>query len=97
MATTVGIVLRVPSIGIAKSKLVGTLGKSENGMEPLIHEGRTVGYAARFGSSLRYWSPGYSVNLSELRAVLGRYGHICLNALAESHRLARREVRKRRD
>jgi deoxyribonuclease V len=94
MANTIGAVLRVPSIGVAKSKLVGTLGKPRGGVKPLVYGGRTVGYAARCGESLRYWSPGYSVGLRELRRVLWGYGHICLNALAESHRLARQEIRK---
>jgi deoxyribonuclease V len=94
MANTVGAVLRVPSIGIAKSRLVGSLEESRDGIDPLTHGSRIVGYATRLGGPLRYWSPGYSVGLRELRLIILRYGLICLKALAESHRLAHQEIRK---
>jgi len=94
MATTIGAILRVPSIGIAKSRLVGAQVESGGEINQMVYDDRVVGYATRQGGPLRYWSPGYSVSLSELLIIIKRYGLICLGALAESHRLATLEIRQ---
>jgi deoxyribonuclease V len=88
LATVGGMVVGLPSIGIAKSLVAGTVLADDGNVRRMYQNGRTVGFAARIGSGVRYWSPGYSVSIRELGTVMSRYGPICLQAMAESHKLS---------
>jgi deoxyribonuclease V len=94
LATICGMVIGIPSIGICKSPLVGRSIRYKEGLEKIIYKNRTVGFVSRFSNKPRYLSPGYSVNLRELESIMQRYGHICLKAMEESDRFAKKEITK---
>jgi deoxyribonuclease V len=63
-----GLLLDVPSIGCAKSILVGThgpLGEERGSTAPLVHRGETVGMAVRTRAGVKpvYVSPGHLMDL----------------------------------
>jgi len=93
LATICGVVLGIPSIGIAKSLLVGKALHGEGDLDRIAYEGRTVGFAVDTRGLRRYWSGGYSVSLGELKSVIERYGSTCLEAMSEADRAARELVR----
>jgi deoxyribonuclease V len=92
LATVCGMVLGIPSIGIAKSILVGEV-ESGNGVRRVTYEGKVVGFAAGNGRR-KYWSPGYSVSLDELEVLMREQGRTCLKLMGESHRMANEEMRR---
>lgn len=92
LATMCGMILGIPSIGIAKSLLSGTVVPAEGDLGRIVHEGRTVGFAVDTGGVRRYWSPGYSVSLGELKSIIRTYAPLCLLAMSESDRAARERV-----
>jgi deoxyribonuclease V len=95
LATICGMVLGIPSIGIAKSMLVGEVeaedGRRRGAIRRITYDGRVVGFAA--GKPMRYWSPGYSVSLDDLENLMPEQGPICLRLMQESHRLAKAELK----
>lgn len=93
LATVCGMVLGVPSIGLAKSLLVGGLVSGKGNLTRIVKEGKTVGFVTETSGFARYWSAGYSVTLRELRSVIRRYALACLRAMAESDREARNQIR----
>jgi deoxyribonuclease V len=63
-----GLLLDVPSIGCAKSLLVGThdeLGEERGATAPIVHRGETVGMAVRTRAGVKpvYVSPGHRMDL----------------------------------
>jgi deoxyribonuclease V len=92
LATICGMVLGIPSIGIAKSVLVGSLEAGEAPVRKIIYKGRVVGFAAGDGGK-KYWSPGYSVSLKRLETLIREQGPTCLSLMLESHRLARETMK----
>jgi len=93
MATVCGMVLGIPSVGIAKSLLVGKVARGEGGLDRIVYDGRTVGLVTATGRARRYWSMGNSVGLEGLRSIVRRYAMVCLQAMAESDRAASRRIR----
>jgi deoxyribonuclease V len=91
LPTISGIVLGIPSVGIAKSILVGKVEPSDEAIHRITYEGSVVGFATGKGGT-RYWSPGYSVKLDDLEMLLREQGSICLKLMEESHRLAREKA-----
>ena len=89
LAVVCGMVAGIPSIGIAKSLLVGQLAQ-DHGVERIVYEGRTVGLATGEGRARRYWSPGYSVSLAALPSIVRDVGPECIRALKEADSAARR-------
>jgi len=68
IATHMGILLNKPTIGCAKSRLVGTFeepGSDRGCYEPLVHEGETVGAVLRTRKQVRpiFVSPGTGISL----------------------------------
>jgi deoxyribonuclease V len=68
IATHMGILLNKPTIGCAKSRLVGTFeepGADRGCYEPLVHEGETVGAVLRTRKQVRpiFVSPGTGISL----------------------------------
>jgi deoxyribonuclease V len=69
LASHIGLVLDVPTVGCAKSLLVGThgpLGRRRGSTSPLRHDGRVVGAAVRTrdGVNPLYVSPGHRVGIA---------------------------------
>jgi len=92
LATVCGMVLGIPSIGIAKSLLVGRATSGEEELAKITHGGKTVGFVVKTGKVTRYWSAGYSVSLAELKSVIRRCASECLLAMRESDRAAKRAI-----
>jgi len=93
LATVCGMILGIPSVGIAKSLLVGTPAPVEGSSRRIVYRGRTVGFVVGAGGKRRYWSPGYSVSLRGLESVILRCESECLQAIEESDKIARALVR----
>ena len=93
LATVCGMVLGLPTVGMAKSLMRGTAVASGGETGPIMSGDRWVGLAERTGASRRYWSPGHGVSTRQLATIVSRYGQICLQAMRESDRAARIEIR----
>lgn len=68
LAAHLGLLLKIPSIGCAKTKLVGdepVVGPAKGQWAPLCHKGETVGATVRTRAGVRplYVSPGYRIDL----------------------------------
>jgi len=75
LATHLGLVLEVPTIGVAKSRLVGQgeePGPDPGAVSPLIWQGKEVGVILRTqrGRKPFYLSPGQRVTLAESREIV---------------------------
>lgn len=85
IASYVGVALDIPTVGCAKSRLIGTYrepGKKRGGFTELLHEGKVVGAVVRTQDEVRplFVSPGHRVTLEDsIRLVL---------ACAKKYRLA---------
>ncbi len=91
LATVCGMVLEIPSIGIAKSALVGEVFSYRLGLQRMAYEDRCVGYVTTEAGK-RYWSSGYSMSVKGLEEVIRKYGIVCRSALEEAHRLAKKSI-----
>lgn len=92
LATICGMVLGIPSIGIAKSILVGKVEGDDETVRRMTYNGRVVGFATVKGTK-RFWSPGHSVTLGDLETLMREHGPTCLELMAESHRTAREKAK----
>jgi deoxyribonuclease V len=92
LATVCGMILGIPSIGIAKSLLVGKVVSVERGLDRIVYDDRVVGFVTGAGGRTRYWSTGYSVGLRGLGNLIIRHRNVCLRAMSESDRTARELV-----
>ena len=77
IATHMGILLNKPTIGCAKSRLVGTFeepGADRGCYEPLVHEGETVGAVLRTRKQVRpiFVSPGTGISLKTSISIVMR-------------------------
>lgn len=88
LATVCGRVLGIPSIGIAKSLLIGVEAEAD-GIAVVSLRGRTVGYVTGEGRKRRYWSPGFSLTLGQLRRIIHSHGDACLTGMSEADAAAR--------
>jgi deoxyribonuclease V len=74
LASHLGLVLNIPTIGVAKSRLVGAgaePGPEAGAAGPLIWEGKVVGLILRTqkGKKPLYLSPGHKITLEESREI----------------------------
>jgi len=93
LAVVTGMILSIPSIGIAKSLLVGRVYNGRKGTDRIMYNGKTIGFVTSMQGSKRYWSPGYSVGIRSLESLVRQHADICLQAMSESHRTSRELVR----
>lgn len=93
LSTVCGMVLGIPSVGIAKSLLVGKVVKQDDACRVVLFSRRAVGIMTDFGPGTRYWSPSYSVGIRKLKTLIGEYGETCLKAMVESHQLAGKTIK----
>ena len=75
LATHLGLVLDLPTIGLAKSRLVGSgeePGEDAGAASPLIWQGKVVGLMLRTqkGRKPFYLSPGHKITLEECREIV---------------------------
>ena len=82
IATHFGMAIDIPTVGLAKKKLVGQYeepGREAGSFTPLIHSKETVGYVYRTKNKVKpvYVSPGYKTDLESaltiLRKTTGKY------------------------
>jgi deoxyribonuclease V len=74
LATHLGLVLEVPTVGMAKSRLVGEglePGQEAGAASPLVWQGKVVGLILRTVSGRKplYLSPGHLITLAECREI----------------------------
>lgn len=89
LATICGVILGIPSIGLAKSRLVGESIEYKNGLEKVVYEGKEVGFITKFEGVKRYWSPGFLVTMEELEQIILNHSATCIKSIAESDQIAR--------
>jgi len=92
LATVAGMALGIPSVGIAKSLLVG-VPIPTGVLQKIVYGGRTVGFVNRTNGSRRYWSPGFAVDIKELASLIRDHAQTCLSAMSYSHRMATERLR----
>lgn len=93
LAVFVGLVLDTPSIGVAKSRLVGDIGEDDReGFAPILLEGSPVGFRLNAGGRRLFVSPGYGVRLGSIRAILRRLDAVFLRVLLEADRRSRESL-----
>ncbi len=89
LATICGMILGIPSIGIAKSRLVGESQEYDPDVDKIVYKGRTVGFVTKFSGVKRYWSPGYSVSIKNLRKIIKMSSKACLESLEIADRVSK--------
>ncbi len=92
LAVFVGLVLDTPSLGVAKSRLVGEVGEVEDRFAPLSLDGSTVGFRVESAGRRFFVSPGYGVHLGSIRGILERLGDEYPKALSEADRISRERL-----
>jgi deoxyribonuclease V len=107
IASYLGVMLNVPSIGCAKTRLIGEFkepGSSKGGWSPLQHEGKVIGAVLRTRDEVNplFISPGHRVDLeSSIRIVLSCAGRYripeplrCADALSRKRKSSRGGIRE---
>lgn len=94
LAVFVGLALDTPSIGVAKSLLVGKIGESKEGFAPILLNGSPVGFQVDVGRRRPLFvSPGYGVRLESIREILDRLGTGFPKVLLEADKISRASLR----
>ena len=94
LAVFVGLALDTPSIGVAKSLLVGKIGELKEGFAPILLNGSTVGFQVNVGRRRPLFvSPGYGVRLESIREILDRLGAGFPKVLLEADKMSRASLR----
>ncbi len=91
LATILGFITGFPSVGVAKSLLVGEL-RPENDFYQIVVDGEVIGL--RRGPA--YYSQGYGVSFNDLRKIVELFGGRYPQALREADRLSKESVKKTR-
>ncbi len=89
LAVFVGLVHHTPSLGVAKSRLVGEVGVVKEGFAPLILNDSTVGFRVESVGRRFFISPGYGVEVDSIRGILKRIGEEYPKVLLEADRISR--------
>jgi deoxyribonuclease V len=90
LATIMGILLDLPTVGVAKRLLVGEVENSCKVVSKILYEGRCVGYRVKpKGSRAFYVSPGHRIGLNGVRRIIQLLGLRYPDALKEADSLAR--------
>lgn len=91
LAVILGFILDMPSLGVAKSLLVGVEGEGEE-MGPIYLDDKVLGYWFRRNGRRRFYvSPGYRVGVGDVPRIVERVGP----GYPEVMRLADRAARER--
>jgi deoxyribonuclease V len=90
LATVIGVLLDLPTVGVAKRLLVGEVEDSSKVISRIVYEGRCVGYRVKpEGCRAFYVSPGHRIGLRGVRRIIQLLGLRYPDALREADRLAR--------
>jgi len=95
LATICGKILELPSIGVAKSRLVGEVVPYKEGLEKIVYRSKEVGFLSRCNDIKlkRYWSPGYAVSMQELEEVISLYSEVCIKGITLADQAGRSDSR----
>ena len=88
LATICGMILGIPSVGISKSKLVGEIQRYKPGLDKLVFQDVKVGFVTE--KPRRFWSPGFSVSITELESIIDELRAICIASILTSHNSAKK-------
>lgn len=98
LASHLGLILRKPTIGVAKSKLIGNLKKTRKGTARLTYKGKTIGTAITIkpGNKQIYVSIGHMISLkTAVEIVKNTTQDTSLpKPLLEAHKIATKTKRK---
>jgi deoxyribonuclease V len=95
LASVCGMVLGIPSIGIAKNLLVGSPIPYKDGLDKLRFDGIDVGFViANENNKKEFWSPGYSISMLDLEEIISQTGESCRKALRLAHQTASKAIRE---
>lgn len=92
LAVFVGLLLDTPSLGVAKSLLIGEVGEVEEGFAPVTLDGSTVGFSVKSRGRRFYVSHGYGVRIGSVKNIIKRLGGAYPEALLEADKMSRRSV-----
>ncbi|MBI4257595.1 MAG: endonuclease V [Thaumarchaeota archaeon] len=91
LAVFVGAALGKPSLGVAKSLLIGDLGSLERGFQKIFVDGSLVGYCVKPKGSRRYFaSPGFGLSVEDVAYLLDKLGEKYPEALKQAHKEAKK-------
>ncbi len=94
LAVFVGLLLGRPTLGMAKSLLVGRIGPQKNSLAPISLKGKTVGFQVSPAIGRNYYvSPGYLVSVPDLPRITRMIGSSYPEALKEAHRISKVAVK----
>lgn len=97
LASCVGLELDVPTIGVARSPLVGDVGERRGCWAPLIHEDKIVGAEVEASGSRAYVSVGHKISLETSIKIVqkltaeGRFPEPLRRAHMEATRMLKRK------
>lgn len=98
LASHLGLVLRSPTIGIARNKLVGEIQKTQQEVAFITHKGRIIGARLEIDSKYKpiYVSTGHMVSLPTAISIAQQttYNRSLPEPLFKAHQTATREKRK---
>lgn len=93
LAVFLGLILNKPSVGIAKSLLVGSERSGDDFGEVEV-EGETLGYWFRLSGSRKFYaSPGYVVSVQQIPEIIKKLGNTYPGALRFVDRLSKRALK----
>lgn len=101
MASHVGVLLNIPAVGCAKSRLIGEFAEpdgSKGCWSPLVHQGKIVGAVMRTRDNVRplFVSPGHRVNLRDCLIIVAAClkGYRIPEPLRRADYLSKKELRR---
>jgi deoxyribonuclease V len=91
LAVFVGLTLDMPTLGIAKSLLVGSIGAFKGMIAPMILDGSIVGVAFKVkeGGRTYYASPGHKLTVEDSMRIIHSNRMDSIKALESAHKSAR--------
>ena len=93
LAVFVGVELGTPTIGIAKSLLVGEIGVSSGPFSPITIKGKRVGFLIKKEGSRKYFaSPGNLVKVDDIPSVVSIWDYDYPPPLRYADKLSRRKA-----
>jgi deoxyribonuclease V len=95
LAVLLGLTSALPTLGVAKSLLVGSIGRRQDTLAPLRLERQLVGYAVTPPTGRTYYvSPGYRIRALDIPHVMGLIGPEYPWVLREADRRARLKAKQ---
>lgn len=95
LASVIGVMTDLPTIGVAKSLLAGEVGSFRKGFAKITLKRREVGFAVRPSKTRAFYvSPGNHVTIDDLAALINLLGQEYPKALRMAHQVSKEVVRE---